>query len=846
MSVRIKECFHHAACLGASNPSRNLNILHEQGLVENNESCAHGYVGRLCHACDDGFGRETFDSCSECPPSETNLMLMVFGFLLIIAVLVIFIVFTVKTAANGTSTSSMMFKTAAAYGQVVGIASLFPYRWPSSVLALFDFLESITSVSDRILNTDCAMKNEEANGFVPLTYEKAILYMVGPMVFVAGATMFWLIVHLIFWRFQISKKKHAGASQRAMESNRSKHPQSLPDRVSQQTDDIAVWESNRMYEEKIANPRGKMGSRRGARHTSLVDGMKSANVAAERTLDLVKRKLGANMKIEWTWIDTKRYIIVSGLIAMVILHPTLTRQSLFLFMCVEIEDSMYLRKDVQLECFTEQHFSYAFLVGMPGVICYVIGTPVLTFWLLYKRKHKIMISGPAGDETRKTYGFIYRGYSIFYWEIVIMARKISMVIVAVFGLRASVQTQALMSLLVVVLATAAHVYAKPFESNILDKLEAYSLTTSFVTLYFGMFFFTRDVEESPFFLNVVTFIVLGTNAAFIVYWCVAIWTALQEDVGIVHRCAVRSRVMCREFRHAYCLKCRLGPKRRTLCEKAVQACRLSKRNRNPDEDDNELDEISQFGRRKSFRRDRTVWASMTTNGVEKESLKRLRKQKSRRGRQKDGTSKKKRALEMVELATPKNFATIRKKMDDALSNARVESHVRGMKRKSMLSELRLQRRSSMDDGDDTLVFSDIPAPDLPPPAALAPPVLPPPPPMLPPPPAPKPQNNASRRLWMKAFRDSRESRGVSVDIENQSSVDSAATAQVKSLSRREKRAQMRKLMRGENVSHAIPQRQTRSENVNVNPLFDKHWERNPASTEMMMTGSASADPAGES
>ena len=54
---------------------------------------------------------------------------MAFGIIMVIFVLLMFIVFTVKSADDEKSTSSMMFKTLAAYGQVVGIASLFPYKW---------------------------------------------------------------------------------------------------------------------------------------------------------------------------------------------------------------------------------------------------------------------------------------------------------------------------------------------------------------------------------------------------------------------------------------------------------------------------------------------------------------------------------------------------------------------------------------------------------------------------------------------------------------------------------------------------------------------------------------------
>ena len=97
------------------------------------------------------------------------------------------------------------------------------------------------------------------------------------------------------------------------------------------------------------------------------------------------------LRSEWSWVHTKRYIIVSTIVVMVILHPTLTRQSLFLFMCTDIEEQAYLRKDVQLPCYTSEHLSFCFGVGLPGIIGYVIGTPLLTYWVLVRRKHKLTV-----------------------------------------------------------------------------------------------------------------------------------------------------------------------------------------------------------------------------------------------------------------------------------------------------------------------------------------------------------------------------------------------------------------------------------------------------------------------
>ncbi len=51
------------------------------------------------------------------------------GIASVILMLVVFVIFTVRTGNEEETTASMMFKTLAAYGQVVGIASLFPYKW---------------------------------------------------------------------------------------------------------------------------------------------------------------------------------------------------------------------------------------------------------------------------------------------------------------------------------------------------------------------------------------------------------------------------------------------------------------------------------------------------------------------------------------------------------------------------------------------------------------------------------------------------------------------------------------------------------------------------------------------
>lgn len=341
----------------------------------------------------------------------------------VLIMIVAFIIYSIKSSAEESSTSSMMFKTLAAYGQVVGIAALFPYKWPQEILKLFELLDMLTSVSDRLLNTDCALETRRGKGF-PLIYEKAILYSMSPIIFACCATAVFMLTQLIL----------SPLSERA-ESNR--------------------W--------KVLVPLKKI----------------------KRWIQVKSLMMKNKQMKRWTFEDTKRCVIVSIIVAMVVLHPTLTRQNVFLLMCVKVEETFYLRKDVQLECFTPEHNLMIGLVATPSIVAYVILWPALVYRVLSMRQHKMHVKGLGGHMTRSTYGFLYRGYSQkrFYWEIVIMMRKVLMVIVATVGLRATVQTQGMLALLVISISLAAHLQFKPFDEPSLDRLELYGLVTAFIILY---------------------------------------------------------------------------------------------------------------------------------------------------------------------------------------------------------------------------------------------------------------------------------------------------------------------------------------------------------------------------
>jgi hypothetical protein len=186
----------------------------------------------------------------------------------------------------------------------------------------------------------------------------------------------------------------------------------------------------------------------------------------------------------------------------------------------------------------------------------ILTGPVAVYYVLYRRKHKLHLTGLAGKHTRSTYGFLYRGYSsdCFYWEIIIMSRKMLMVIVATFGLRASVQTQGMLALLVVAVALVVHLNLRPYDEYVLDRLELYGLISSFIILYCGMFYFTDDVVIAPWFLYLVTFVILTVNALFISAFFYYLWNAIINESLLLNKFHALCCIACITKRDACIMK----------------------------------------------------------------------------------------------------------------------------------------------------------------------------------------------------------------------------------------------------------------------------------------------------
>ena len=135
---------------------------------------------------------------------------------------------------------------------------------------------------------------------------------------------------------------------------------------------------------------------------------------------------------------------------------------------------------------------------------------------------------------KEKFGFLYNGYKRkdYYWEIIIMYRKILSIFVSVFLNRIGVIVQALVILIILVVFMQMNSMKRPFIARALNDIEDLSLMTSVITIYCGLFFISSKDKTSSdfnpdkdFYLDptgqLILFVVIVlANGAFFTVWLI--------------------------------------------------------------------------------------------------------------------------------------------------------------------------------------------------------------------------------------------------------------------------------------------------------------------------------------
>ena len=166
--------------------------------------------------------------------------------------------------------------------------------------------------------------------------------------------------------------------------------------------------------------------------------------------------------------SNQAYSIAMGVavVTLFMLQPAQVKQFAEIFSCIELGaegTGLYLRRNLNIQCYSGQHWVLMLGLGLPLLLGFVIGVPLALYKLLSNphnfqhillsnRRQKLLRNcnlqdlqslesvrdaEKAMDQACQTFqtnfGFLFLGYqdSLYLWEIVVMARKGCLSIIAV-------------------------------------------------------------------------------------------------------------------------------------------------------------------------------------------------------------------------------------------------------------------------------------------------------------------------------------------------------------------------------------------------------------------------------
>ena len=173
-------------------------------------------------------------------------------------------------------------------------------------------------------------------------------------------------------------------------------------------------------------------------------------------------------------------IMATLIILFFLVHPSIVQYMFSNFNCIDIDGEQRVMNDLEVQCWSSEHYNYSLLLAVPALIIWGFGIPAFAWIVLARNKENL-----DDIDTREKYGFLYNGYKkkYYYWESVNMYRKISIIFISVFLRVAGVITQALVVFLVLITFLIFNVKLLPFTFKALNDMEMMSIITSMLTIY---------------------------------------------------------------------------------------------------------------------------------------------------------------------------------------------------------------------------------------------------------------------------------------------------------------------------------------------------------------------------
>lgn len=224
--------------------------------------------------------------------------------------------------------------------------------------------------------------------------------------------------------------------------------------------------------------------------------------------------------------NMERYLVISFISILFLLHPKLAEQSLEVFKWVDIDDG--IRKvsiDTNIDCYSFEHLKWWLFLWVPILIVWVLGIPIIGLILLYKNIKK------EDSKVSKYFLILYQGLikKYFYWEFINSVRKL--IILVIINLMQSFQI--LTAVIVLVITFRIQIAINPYKDPRNNEVEVLAILAGMMTISSGIIFSEEDSEDT---LNLfIIIVVMIFNLKFILEWSYLLLACLSQKHNILKK-----------------------------------------------------------------------------------------------------------------------------------------------------------------------------------------------------------------------------------------------------------------------------------------------------------------------
>ncbi|GIL65853.1 hypothetical protein Vafri_19500, partial [Volvox africanus] len=410
--------------------------------------------------------------------------------------------------------------------QVTTVARNLDLNFPDFVTKMWNVGSMASSAMTTLVSIDCSFPEN-----IPKAIQRTVLYVAVPWLFILAALPIWILLymrHLRRRRKAVPELLAAAAVTTAPPA-----PPAAPD-IGNKGYEVVM--SPVVSFKKISGKAGQDELATAATTTAAVTDTASRDGSGGGGYQLegegaVSTSEGGSSETFNMYLTTR--MIVTTLTVIFYFYPVVTDTVLYIYQCEELDVATgpyaaYLQSvgyfwelDYDLRCFHGSHLVLTLVVAVPWLLLWCVGVPLgSALWLRYNAARGKLNQPQFSDR----YGFLYEDYrrTRYYWESVIMARKLLVVGVMLATNSADDITQVLAVMGVVVIAGLLQLYVRPYALDRFNTLENTSLASTLLILYLCCFFLMSDITDTT--QKVISVLILGVNAATIGWfvYCLAI------------------------------------------------------------------------------------------------------------------------------------------------------------------------------------------------------------------------------------------------------------------------------------------------------------------------------------